>query len=78
MEGRGQGPERSSRLGPKRARQGVPKAASEEDMVKQVQALGWKQGPIKSALGTRASIDVPAHAAILGSKPKAVWSLNNF
>ena len=45
---------------------GLVRAASEEDMLKQIQALGWQKGPAKSALGTRANIAIAAHTAILG------------
>lgn len=45
---------------------GLATAASEEDMLKQIQALGWQKGPAKSALGTRANIAIAAHTAILG------------
>jgi len=43
-------------------------AASGDDTMKAIQALGWKRGPAKGSLGTKASLDLPEGSGLLDEK----------
>jgi uncharacterized membrane-anchored protein len=47
---------------------GAAQAAAEQDIGQQIQSLGWQRGPLKSALGDKSTLDVPADKAILNEK----------